>query len=611
MNGLILLWIILLPAAFGVLTLLTPKGFKGGKEAVLLLGFTGNLVMNILACGKEMIFERPFAGFGIDFTLKLYPLSGFILISAAALSFLVALYTTVFMKGKSGTKLFYACMLFTMALVNGAVLANNLTLLLFFWEGILATMFVMILQGGKKAYKTSAKAVVIAGLSDLTLMLGIGLTGYIAKTSAIDQIRLPITGWGMLAFLLLIAGAVSKAGSMPFHTWIPDAADDAPMPFLSFLPGALNKLLGIYLLTRVCLNLFEFANGSTASWLIMVIGAATMVFAAMMALVQTDFKRLLSYCAISQVGYMIMGIGTGLFSGIAGGVYHVLNDAVYMCCLFFTAGAVEKQAGTTDLRKIGGLGKKMPVTFACFIAAAASVAGFPLTGGFFSKEMIFEAALNTNVFLYIAAAVGAFFTAVAFLKLGHAVFLGKPAKETEKVREAPTLMLIPMVVLAVACLTLGFGKNIMTGQVLQPVLGVTAQTGEYTAGGINWLLAGISVALLLLALWDHCRGFKTTGAALSSADHYHDAPVLKTVYGLAAKKYFDPYHLGGYLIRSYATLSLKINDGISWFYDVAVVRFVGWLSMLVKWAHNGSQSRYVLWILTGTAVVTAMFLLSM
>jgi NADH-quinone oxidoreductase subunit L len=602
MNGSLLLWMILLPAAFGVLTLLMPKGLKGAKEAALVLGFAGNLVINLLAYGKEIVFEKPFAGFMINFSLKLYHFSGFILLSAAALSFLVVLYTTVFMKGKAGAKLFYAGMLFTLALVNGAVLANNLAVMLFFWEGILATLFILIMQGGKKAYKTSVKAVIIAGLTDLTMMLGIGLTGYLAKTLTMDQIRLPISGWGMLAFILLMVGAVSKAGSMPFHTWIPDAADDAPMPFLSFLPGTLLKLIGIYLLARVCLNLFEFTSGSSMSWLVMVIGAATMVFAAMMALVQTDIKRLLSYLAVSQVGYMIMGIGTGLPGGIAGGVYHLLNDAVYSCCLFFAAGAVEKQAGTTDLHKIGGLGKKMPVTFICFIASAASMVGFPLTGGFFSKGMIFDAVLKTNVFLYIAAAVATFFTAVSILKLTHAAFLGKMAKGTEKVREAPSFMLIPMTVLALACLVLGLGKNFMVGQVLGP---------DGIAVGTNWMPAGISVAILLLAVWDHFRGFKKTGAGFSSADHYRGAPVLKTVYGWAEKGYFDLYCMGGHLIRSYATLSLKINDGISWFYDVAVVRFVGWLSILVKRAHNGSQSRYVLWILTGVAAVTAMFLLSM
>ncbi len=607
----LLLWIILLPAAFGVLTLLVPSRLKGVKEAVVLLGFAGNLVLNLIASGKELIFERPFAGFQIDFSLKLYHFSGFILLAAAALSFLVVLYTTVFMKGKSGTKLFFACMLFTLALVNGAVLANNLAVMLFFWEGILATMFVLIMVGGKKAYKTSVKAVVIAGLTDLMMMLGIGIAGYLAKTLTMDQIRLPITGWGTLAFVLLMVGAVSKAGSMPFHTWIPDAADDAPMPFMAFLPGALEKLLGIYLVSRICLDLFEFEHGSPMSLVLMILGAATILLAVMMALVQKDFKRLLSYHAVSQVGYMILGIGTGLPVGIVGGLFHMLNNAVYKCCLFLTAGAVEKQAGTTDLHHISGLGKKMPVTFICFLVAAASIAGFPLTNGFFSKELIFDGALESNIIFYIIAAIGAFFTPISFLKLGHAVFLGKPTKETKDVKEAPLGMLIPMAVLAVSCLVLGFGKSFMISHVFEPILGHGAEAGEHIGGHTNWLLVGISAASLLLATWDHYRGFRRTGAGLSSADHYHDAPVLKTIYHMAQKKYFDPYHLGGYVIRGYASLSLKINDGISWFYDVAVVRFVGFFSNLLKRAHNGSQSRYALWVLMGLVLITALFLMSL
>ncbi len=325
----LLLWMILLPASFGVLTLLAPSRLKGVKEAAVLLGFAGNLVLNLIASGKELAFVQPFAGFQIDFSLKLYHFSGFILLAAAVLSFLVVLYTIVFMKGKSGAKLFFACMLFTLALVNGAVLANNLAVMLFFWEGILATMFVLIMVGGKKAYKTSVKAVIIAGLTDLMMMLGIGIAGYLAKTLAMDQIRLPLTGWGTVAFLLLMAGAVSKAGSMPFHTWIPDAADDAPMPFMAFLPGALEKLLGVYLVARICLDLFEFEHGSPMSLLLMILGAATILFAVMMALVQKDFKRLLSYHAVSQVGYMILGIGTGLPVGIVGGLFHMLKIAVY------------------------------------------------------------------------------------------------------------------------------------------------------------------------------------------------------------------------------------------------------------------------------------------
>ncbi len=209
-----------------------------------------------------------------------------------------------------------------------------------------------------------------------------------------------------MAFILLMIGAIGKAGAMPFHSWIPDAALDAPLPFMALLPGSIEKLLGIYLLARFSLDLFTLAPGTWVSTVLMVIGAATIILAVMMALVQKNYKRLLSYHAISQVGYMILGIGTGLPIGIVGGLFHMVNNAIYKSCLFLTAGAVEKQAGTTDLEKLGGLARSMPVTVICFIVAAVSISGVPPFNGFFSKEMVYDAALEERLGLLRGGAPG-------------------------------------------------------------------------------------------------------------------------------------------------------------------------------------------------------------
>ncbi len=610
MNANLLVYIIAFPAAFAVLTLLSRDRWKGLKEILLLAGFGGNLVLNIAAYGKELTLVKPWLGWGMDFSLRQYQFSGFILLAAAILSFLVVVYTTVFAKGKAYTKMLYAGMLFTIAMVNGAVLANSLVVMLFFWEAILATMFGMIMAGGKSAYKTSVKAVIIAGVTDLCMMLGIGIAGYLAKTVAMDQMRLPLTGWGIAAFILLMIGAISKAGSVPFHTWIPDAATDAPTPFMPFLPGALEKLLGIYLLSRICLDLFQFEHGSPMSLVMMILGAVTILLAVMMALIQRDFKRLLSYHAVSQVGYMIFGIGTGLPVGIVGGLFHMLNNAVYKCCLFLVAGSVEKETGTTNLNKLGGLYKKMPYTFAAFLIAAAAIAGFPMTNGFFSKELIFDGALESGLVFYIIATIGAFFTPISFLKLGHAVFFGKTTEATEHAREAPWAMRVPMLLMAAACLALGFGQSYVVNHLLSPVLGSHLAAGEHVGGHTNWLLVGVSVFLLLLACLDHYRGFKKTGKGVEAADHFHHAPGLRQVYDMAEKKYFDPYEQSKRAINGYAAVSLKINDAISWVYDKAIPGIAGGLSLLIRGAHNGSQSRYVLWVLGGVVIAAGIFLLS-
>ena len=605
-NSPSLVLMIVLPALFGGLMLLLPKKPGFIRNAVLVLGFGANLALNIAAFGKELSFSLPFAGWGIDFELGTDHFSRFILLSAAAITFLVSVYTASFSKGKDYPAYFYAAMLFTLAMVNGAVLAVNLAVLLFFWEAILATMFAMIMAGGKYAYKTSIKAVIIAGATDLCMMLGIGMVWHLTGTLDMRQLNLPLESWGIAAFALLAAGAVSKAGGMPFHTWIPDAADNAPMPFMAFLPGALEKLLGIYLLSRLCGDLFRFEHGSPVSLAMMILGACTIIFAVMMALIQRDFKRLLSYHAVSQVGYMILGLGTELPVGMVGALYHMFNNALYKCCLFMAAGAVEKQTGTTNLNVLGGLRQKMPVTFACFLIAALSIAGFPMTNGFFSKELIFDGALESGLIFYIIAAVGAFFTPVSFLKLGHAVFFGRETEQTKNAKEAPVAILVPMIALALSCLAAGFAKDFMINSVFVPVLGAEA-AAEHIGAHTNWALVGISAGLLALACLDHYLGFKRTGKGVEAADHYHYAPVLHSIYSLAEKKRFDPYAAATPVINAYAALSLKINDAISRFYDAAVVRLVNSAVGVVRWAHNGNESRYVLWVLFGVALTAAIF----
>jgi len=450
---------ILLPIAIpfiaGLLVLLIGQRIQSVKEAIALLATAATLGLTITLFGENITLSIPWTGFGIDFALRLYHFSAFILVAASAFSFLFVLYSCSFMRDKPYLNQFYSYLLITLAMTNGAVLADNLVLLLFFWEGLLLTLFGMIAIGRPGAYKTAIKAFVIVGISDLCLMIGIGIAGHLAGTMTISKISLPVDFLGSLAFVFMMIGAISKAGSVPFHTWIPDAAVDAPLPFMAFLPASLEKLLGIYLLARISLDMFKLTAGSWISILLMTIGAITILLAVMMALVQKDYKRLLSYHAVSQVGYMILGIGTCLPIGIIGGLFHMINHALYKSCLFLTGGAVEKQTGTTDLAKLGGLWLKMPVTFVCFVIAAASISGVPPFNGFFSKELVYDAALERGTIFYLAAILGTFLTAASFLKLGHAAFLGKRSEQNENVREAKPAMLVPMMVIAAVCVVFG------------------------------------------------------------------------------------------------------------------------------------------------------------
>ncbi len=177
-----------------------------------------------------------------------------------------------------------------------------------------------------------------------------------AQTMQMDSIRLELNN-GLLgvAYVCIAIAAFAKAGAMPFHSWIPDCAKSAPIVVTAYLPASLDKLLGIYLLTRLSIDLFIMSPW--VNIFLMSIGAFTIIAAVMMALVQHNLKRLLGYHAVSQVGYMVLGIGTGNPLCIAGGLFHMLNHAVYKSCLFFSAGNVESQAKTTQLDELGGLAR--------------------------------------------------------------------------------------------------------------------------------------------------------------------------------------------------------------------------------------------------------------
>jgi len=381
---------------------------------------------------------------------------------------------------------------------------------------------------------------------------------------------------------------------------------NTPLPFMAFLPGAVEKLLGIYLLTRVSLDLFQFHPGSALSVLMMTIGACTILFAVMMALIQKDYKRLLSYHAVSQVGYMILGIGTALPIGIVGGLFHMINNAMYKSCLFLTAGSVEQQTGSTDIRQLGGIGRKMPLTTAFFLITAASIAGVPPFNGFFSKELIFDAALEINVVFYIIAVAGAFFTAASFLKLGHAVYFGKTSEASAKAKEVSWPMLVPMGIIALGCIVFGVYNPLPLRGFLEPVVG-NGLTHSVAGLPSNWVLVVISVLVLGLAVLNHFYGVKKSGKASSASDHIHYAPVLKTVYGWAEARLLDPYEIGMKLAGGAAVGLWAADRAIDWVYNRLITAIAGFLSRVISIAHTGRHWMYVLWVLGGTIIVALIF----
>lgn len=600
----IILLPIIIPLLGGLFVFLPLNKLRRIKEVIVLTATSATLLITIFLFNNNFTFSLPWLGLGLDFSLRLYNLSAFIILAISAIGFLVAMYSVIFMRGKEHVSQFYLYFLLTLALACGAVLADNLILMLFFWEGLLLVLFAMIAIGNKGAFKAATKAFVIVGIGDLCMMIGIALCGHLAQTYTISKIHLETSGLAAVAFILLAIGAISKAGSMPFHTWIPDAATSAPLPFMALVPAALEKLLGIYFLTRIVLDMFKLQTGSRLSILLMVIGAITILAAVMMALIQKNYKRLLSYHAISQVGYMILGIGTASPIGIIGGLFHMLNNAIYKCGLFLSAGSVEKQTGTTNLEELGGLGRRMPITFICFVVTAVSISGVPPFNGFFSKELIYDAALERGFIFYLAALAGSFFTAASFLKLGHAAFLGKISEKNKDIKEAPLAMFTPMIVLSFLCILFGLYNSLPLNKLIVPILGSEGTHGhDFTIFPLNMKLVIATVVVLLLALLNHIFGVKLSGKGLGAVDHIHYAPGLRWIYARAEMRWFDPYLWGYYIVKASSGIAFWLDRKIDWIYDVFFAKTVLHLAHKMRRLHTENYSIYLMWSLIGLAVV--------
>jgi len=608
-----LFWPILVPAAAAILVLLVPRGVKLVREILAVAASLVVLYLGFALFGvKSLEFRRPWLGLGVDFELRLYHFSAFILLALAGFLVLIVLYSTVKMRNSPRIREYYAYVFLTAAFANGAVLADNFVPLLFFWEGLLITLYGLITIGGQpNSNRTAVKGLLISGFCDFSLILGIGLLWVTTGTLTMSAVSVKPTGLAAAAFILMMVGAVGKAGAMPFHTWIPDAAVDAPVSFMAFLPASFEKLLGIYLLARITLDFFKLEKGGALAIVLMTVGAVTIVLAVLMALIQKDFKRLLSYHAVSQVGYMVLGIGTGVPVGIAGGIFHMINHAMYKCGLFLSAGSVEHRAGTTELKKLGGLAREMPLTAFGFSVCALAISGVWPLNGFVSKEMVFHGALETGYTIFaVAAWVGAIFTFASFLKAGHSVFFGPRSTEVARVKESESPIVLPILILALLCIIFGVYNKLPLTTFITPILAGHTEAAahlDFTSHALDLFnpVALISVACLILAFLLHSYGFRKAGnKAHLASEPVHNLPVIHTLYVWAEARVFDAYEQGIKVLQGLSWVLFKGVDRPLDFVLNRIVTAVGERTTgVLRKAHNGHYANYLAWCLAGLVVV--------
>ena len=616
MTPKMLLLPILLPAVLAVVLLLLPRALRLLRDVLAVAGAAVLLYYAFVFFSlKDLRFAVPWLGLGIDFDLRLYHFSSFILLALAGFLLLITVYATAKMKDAPRSREFMAYVFLTAAFANGAVLANNFVPLVFFWEGLLVTLYGLITIGGRPTSgRTAVKALLISGFCDFSMILGIGLLWAASGTATMSEIAVEPVGLAAAAFVLMFVGAAGKAGAMPFHTWIPDAGTDAPVTFMAFLPAAFEKLLGIYLLARISLDFFKIRPGGGLSVMMMIVGAVTIVLAVLMALIQKDLKRLLSYHAISQVGYMILGIGTAIPVGIAGGLFHMINHAMYKSGLFLSAGSVEHRAGTTELKKLGGLRKEMPLTAFGFTVCALAISGVWPLNGFVSKEMIFHGALESGYTVFaIAAWVGAIFTFASFLKAGHSVFFGERTHEIPAVRENQPAIVVPILVLAGLCILFGVYNKLPLTLFITPIVAPHAEAGahlDFVSHALAVLnpVALISIACLVLAFLLHRYGYLKGGRkAYLASEPVHKLPVVHQLYDWAEARVFDPYEQGVKVLQGLSTVLFKAVDRPIDFVFEKVVTVTGEkFTGILKKAHNGHYANYLAWCLAGLVIVAGL-----
>jgi len=537
---------------------------------------------------------------------KIDALNGFICLAIGVFFLLTLIYSGVFMRGRKRVFQYYLYIALAAVASIGAVLANNLAVMLIFWGTLAFLLYLLVSMGDDPTAETAKKTLIIVGGTDALMILGVGVLFYLTGTLQMDNIHLSLAGSNylpVLAYVCIACGCFAKAGVMPFHSWIPACSKDAPVPVAAYLPASLDKLLGFYLLARISLNIFQM--NEAVNVFLMVIGAFTIISAALMALVEPDMKRMLGFSTISQVGYMVMGLGTGTLIGIAGALFHMLNHAIYKSGLFFAAGNVEYRAKTSKLDSLGGLSKFMPITYFSCLVASLSIAGVPPFSGFFSKWMIYQGLVErlglsgygrAIAALCLAAALfGSGLTLATFMKFIHAVFLGQRQDAAGKIKEAPASMCFAPFVLAIITIIFGvFALQLPLKYFIFPAVPVPAFIGTWYAG-LSVLL--IAVALILGLFIFNFNFFRPrfrqdkvfvggepidfTPNAVTGTEFYNtisEYGLLKGVYKSAEKGIFDIYEQGKRLSFISRPLSL-LHNGVLPTYFVWIL--LGMLGLLI------------------------------
>ncbi|RKX96180.1 MAG: hypothetical protein DRP84_01935 [Spirochaetes bacterium] len=610
-----LFYMIILPICAGIFLWLIPEKARYVKSVIALIitalsfyfsiiFFTkGNLTYNaikITAFNNQTILDF--------FVFRSDNLSRTISLFIGFFGFMFSMYSILYIgKNYRDIKHYYSNFLFTIAFSFAAVLSDNLLSFVAFWGILGYTLYRMIGTSDERSSAAAKKSFILIGASDSVMIFGIAIVWIITHRVMISELSIKTSGaLPVLAYICLLIAALAKAGAFPLHTWIPDYTENAPASSSAIFPASLDKLLGIYLLARISIDMFVLNK-----WLnltLLIIGSITIIVGVLMAMIQHNFKRLLGFHAVSQVGYMVTGLGLGTPIGIAGGLFHMFNNAMYKSGLFLTAGSVEKRTGKSDFEYVGGLASVMPVTFISALVFSFSISGIPPFNGFASKWLIYQAIIDFGkgsgpansvwpVWL-IFAIFGSALTLASFIKFISGIYLGRKKPSLGSIKEVNVLMWLPQVLISIGCIGFGiFATNIIIPEFIKPLSGSFQYTGIWKANLVTGLIIVSIVLGLIIYLIGNLKNVRTASAFIGGEDveesldykvtdfykTISEAKVFNVFYKKAERGRFDIYDNSKGVI-------LKLNKVFSV-------------------CHSGLLPLYTLWVIAGMLILMWILLL--
>ncbi len=489
-----------------VTAFLLPIFGKKGKNAATVLANLATislLVLAVASIGRTGVYEIGKWPIPLGINLVLDGLSSLLLLAIGVVSTAAMLFSVRYMEQYTAKSKYLSLFMLMVAGMNGVVLSGDIFNLFVFLEIASLASYALVGFGCEhEELEASFKYMVLGSIGSIFVLFAVALvygnTGslnmaYISKAIASGGLN---AGLGF-ALALFIAGFGLKAALVPFHAWLPDAHPSAPAPISAMLSGVLIKALGVYALARIVFNVFGITV--QLGWLLTVLGILSMVTGAFLAIGQWDIKRLMAYSSISQLGYVVLGLGLGgliiargqnlawASLAILGGLFHLVNHAVYKSLLFLTSGSIQMATGTRDLKQMGGLAEKMPVTRATCTVASASVAGIPPFSGFWSKLILVFAAIQAG-FYWVAAIIVfvSLCTLIMYLKVQRYAFLGELPENLQQTKESRGSMLVAMVFLACLCVLMGLLLvPALRCNILEPAVKVLTDGVSYSANVIG------------------------------------------------------------------------------------------------------------------------------